>query len=253
MYHSELVGLGPVRIAIKSEPKKSKYPDKPAYVAMEVQGVMRNYNCENPGIEAWLRGQNGKVFQVLAEGRDADATLTYLGEPGTNVPPPGQARTAPPPPNGSSAAPAQPATQRGAAPPPAAAVPPDKSLLAMKVFVGQNLALVKIACKAAHAFSVEWKAAHKEEMSEEMFRDVMKMLLFRTHDHPSFGQNFPYHINYPELQVVGKQATAAAPKPEPPKCQKEIQGGGTCGLVLVDGKCPECDRPKEEEAPNPGF
>ena len=121
LYHSELVKNGPTRVTVKTDLLKSKYNDK-EYVALIIGNDERNYNPENQACAEFWRGQKGKTFTVVAEGREAEATLTYVGESGaakppTAAPPAQAAATAQQPARGAAPAGGAPAAGRGAAAP----------------------------------------------------------------------------------------------------------------------------------------
>jgi len=80
MYHSELVRMGPVAVTVKSDVLRSKFKDKPDYVILEIDGAERIYNTENDECADFFRDQKGRTFTLVAEGREADAILTYVGE-----------------------------------------------------------------------------------------------------------------------------------------------------------------------------
>jgi hypothetical protein len=75
LYQSELIKLGLVAAKILSEPQDSQFPGKPRWVAMEVNGEERYYNCESVACEDALRGLKGQVVSLEAQGTREDATL----------------------------------------------------------------------------------------------------------------------------------------------------------------------------------
>jgi hypothetical protein len=75
MYHSELAKLGLVAAKILSEPQDSQFPNKPRWVAMEINGEERYYNCESVACEDALRGLKGQHVSIEAQGTREDAIL----------------------------------------------------------------------------------------------------------------------------------------------------------------------------------
>lgn len=75
MYHSELVKLSPVTALIMSEPTESKFPDRPRWVALEINGEERFLSCENVSIELALAGMKGQWAQLTALGRGEEAII----------------------------------------------------------------------------------------------------------------------------------------------------------------------------------
>jgi hypothetical protein len=84
LYHSALVKLGPVEVTVKSDILHSKFPGKPDYVVLEIDGEDFNYSFDTPECAAPFEGQKGASFTVVAEGsgKDGTATVTYVGEGG---------------------------------------------------------------------------------------------------------------------------------------------------------------------------
>jgi len=106
LYHSTLKSQGPTRVTVKSDVLKSKYPGKPDYVMLTINGEDFNYSTENATCADFFRGQKGRTFTVQAEGggkgSEDSAVIVYLGEPGTEIEqpaaPPAAAKPPTPPP-----------------------------------------------------------------------------------------------------------------------------------------------------------
>jgi hypothetical protein len=75
LYHSELAKMSPVTAKILSEPTESRFPDRPKWVALEIDGEERFLNCENTGVELALAGLKGQWARLDAKGRGEDAVL----------------------------------------------------------------------------------------------------------------------------------------------------------------------------------
>ena len=91
LFHSELKGMGPVRVTVKRNPQRSKYAGKPDYVVLEIDGQERHYNCENANCAKFFEGMAGRTFTIIAEGGGKDdpesATIEYVGESAAELEP----------------------------------------------------------------------------------------------------------------------------------------------------------------------
>ncbi|MDE2105730.1 MAG: hypothetical protein KGL39_51375 [Patescibacteria group bacterium] len=87
LFHSELCKRGVTKVMVESDVLESQYPDKPPYVILKVDGEERYYNCENDSCAAFFEGQKGRIFSISAAGKKDEATLSYVGEPASNLPP----------------------------------------------------------------------------------------------------------------------------------------------------------------------
>lgn len=76
LYHSELVQMGAVKVKILSEVKPSKYTDKPPYVEVEIDGAVRQYNCENDACAAEMDEKVGQVVILEASGSREEAEIS---------------------------------------------------------------------------------------------------------------------------------------------------------------------------------
>lgn len=124
LFHSELVKLSPVKVTVKGDVSKSKFKDKPDYVILIIGGEERTYNTENPGCADFFRGQKGRTFTVVAEGREADAILTYVGEAMPDNTPAQAANSQQPPARPATPPQGQQAPTRQSVPPPASGPTP---------------------------------------------------------------------------------------------------------------------------------
>jgi hypothetical protein len=75
LYHSELAKMSPVTAKILSEPTESRFPDRPKWIAIEIDGEERFLNCENTGVELALAGLKGQWARLDAKGRGEDASI----------------------------------------------------------------------------------------------------------------------------------------------------------------------------------
>lgn len=75
LYHSELSKLGIINARINSEPTESKFPDKPKWVVIEINGEERYYNCENDECELALTGLKDTWVELEAHGSREDAAI----------------------------------------------------------------------------------------------------------------------------------------------------------------------------------
>lgn len=80
LFHSELVKMGQVKVTVKAEPARSKYPDKPNYVFLIIDGVDRRYDCENDGCEEFFKGQAGRTMLIAAEGKKHEAIINFIAD-----------------------------------------------------------------------------------------------------------------------------------------------------------------------------
>jgi hypothetical protein len=75
LYHSELAKMSPLTAKILSEPTESRFPDRPKWIALEIEGEERFLNCENVGIELVLTGLKGQWAKLNAKGRGEEAVI----------------------------------------------------------------------------------------------------------------------------------------------------------------------------------
>jgi hypothetical protein len=75
LYHSELSRMGLITARINSEPTESKFPNKPKWVVIELDGVERYYNCENDECELALTGRKDQWVELEAHGGREDAAI----------------------------------------------------------------------------------------------------------------------------------------------------------------------------------
>ena len=102
MFHSELVKLGPVDITVKTEVRPSKYPDKPDWVGLDIQGTERYLSIENSQVAGFFEFAGLGPIRVHATGNRDDARIVGVPEdspepaPVAPRPVPAPARPAPP-------------------------------------------------------------------------------------------------------------------------------------------------------------
>ena len=75
LFHSGLAKMGPVMVTVKTEPTASKFPGKPAYCYLQINGEEFGYSFDSAACEQFFTGQKGRSFMIQAEGRDADAKI----------------------------------------------------------------------------------------------------------------------------------------------------------------------------------
>jgi len=94
LYHSEASSLGQIECTVLSAPQKSKFEGKPDYVKIQIGGRERQYNCENPTCAALLNSVKGQRVILEFTGRDADASISVVGQPPPGSAPPQPQSTA---------------------------------------------------------------------------------------------------------------------------------------------------------------
>ena len=217
--------MGPVMVTVKTEPTPSKFPGKPAYCYLQINGEEFGYSFDSPACQQFFTGQKGRSFMIQAEGRDADAKIIYLGEPGSQklaapVTPPPAAQ--PPPVNQPPAqhAPPPPPQQRQAAPsatpPPAAGNPPpppgatmtnEEALKQTKVFIARRASLLKVAIVAVHSLDLEFQKLAGRKMSDDEFFWNTRLLYMSAESQGlairgGFADRMPTNIDLETLQIV---------------------------------------------------
>lgn len=215
LYHSQLCKLGPVMVTVKSDVSKSKFQGKPDYVYLEINGEKFGYSFDSPACQQFFTGQKGRSFMIEASGRDADAKITYLGEPGSQklaapaTPPP---QNAPPPVNQPPRQSAPPA----APPPPAAGSPPpppgahmtnEEALKQTKVFIARRASLLKVAIVAVHSLDLEFQKLAGRKMSDDEFFWNTRLLYMSAESQGlairgCFADRMPTNIDLETLQIV---------------------------------------------------
>ena len=226
LYHSSLVKLGPVMVTVKSDVSKSKFQGKPDFCYLVINGEEFGYSFDSPACQQFFTGQKGRSFMIQAEGRDADAKIIYLGEPGSQklaapaTPPP--ATQPPPPANQPPAQQAPPAAPPRQAAPPAAGSPPpppgatmtnEEALKQTKVFVARRASLLKVALTAVHHLSLEFQRVTGRKMSDDEFFWNTRLLYMSAESQgisirAGFADRMPTNIDLETLQIV-----KAAPQP----------------------------------------
>lgn len=250
VYHSFLAKNSPVTLTVMSDVKDSQYPNKPRYVYVLLDGEdeKRPLDLDSEACEKFFEGQNGRKMTICAEGRDADAFFTYVGEPGSQLKAPATKTPA------RAAAPVTAPPPRQAAPPPAANRPPAKpaipssdALLSARRFAAKRIGLMKIATKAMTTFRDEYDAwaekSKRPKMSEEVFWAKVTSLYISMESEgiairAGFADALPMSITFPDLAEVASkkppgQKPAAAQLPPPttakcPRCERELDATGVC-------------------------
>lgn len=75
LFHSELARMGIITARVNSDPQPSKFPDKPKWVVIEIEGEERYYNCENEECELALTGHKNEWVELEARGSREEATI----------------------------------------------------------------------------------------------------------------------------------------------------------------------------------
>lgn len=115
--------MGPVQVTVTTDVLPSKFKGKPPYVGLRIAGEDWSYSTENDECAAFFEGQKGRTFTIVAEGREQQAVLTYVGEAAPD-PEPEREPAKPPAKAKSNRPPAgPPAGKKTSAPPPAASAP----------------------------------------------------------------------------------------------------------------------------------
>lgn len=236
LYHGDLKKMGPTQIRVDSEPTKSKYPGKPDYVLMTIQGLQYRYITESPECRQFFVNQKSAVLTIEAvgDGRENNARINYLGMPGSMVghqqppqtytPPPGQAPpvTSPPPPQSQQPpyTPPPPAQSHtpptGQAPPPQNALPPrqepPKDLGKARRFVAQNLAVATVALQAAFTKKREFEEMFKWEMPDGTFTALFTSLLYGANQN-GINDTIPLDVHLTPLVTSALQQQQQTPPP----------------------------------------
>jgi hypothetical protein len=110
--------MGPVQVTVKTDCLHSKFPNKPDYLVLTIDGEDYNYTVENPDCAAFFEGQRGRVFTLVAEGSRENATLTYVGEAAPDPDADTEYAPAKPPAKKTNRPPASPPASKKAAAPP---------------------------------------------------------------------------------------------------------------------------------------
>ena len=222
LYHSQLCKLGPVMVTVKSDVSKSKFAGKPDYCYLVINGEEFGYSFDSPACQQFFAGQKGRSFMIQAEGRDADAKITYLGEPGSQklaapaTPPPAAApQPGLPPPN--IQPPAVPPRQAApaATPPPAGNPPPppgatmtnEEALKQTKVFIARRASLLKVAMVAVFKLDEEFQKLAGRKMSDDEFFWNTRLLYMSAESQgisirAGFADRMPTNIDLETLQIV---------------------------------------------------
>lgn len=84
LYHSALIKMGDVTADVRSDVLKSKYPNKPDYVELEIDGESYYYSTENEQCAAFFNGLKGRRIEFRAvgggRGKEDTANLELIAE-----------------------------------------------------------------------------------------------------------------------------------------------------------------------------
>ena len=212
-------------VTVKSDVMKSRFQGKPDYCYLVINGEEFGYSFDSPACQQFFTGQKGRSFMIQAEGRDADAKIIYLGEPGSQklaapaTPPPAAQPPQPglPPPNIQPPA-ATPPRQAAppSTPPPAAGSPPpppgatmtnEEALKQTKVFIARRASLLKVAIVAVHSLDLEFQKLAGRKMSDDEFFWNTRLLYMSAESQGlairgGFADRMPTNIDLETLQIV---------------------------------------------------
>lgn len=164
IFHSKLMSAskkGILSLSVRGDVSHSKYPDKPDYVKIELNGEEFYFSPDNDACLEAFRGQAGKTITIQLEGGgkglEHTSKITRVGSPGSQTPQPQRnqrpatpepeadpqddGRDPEPPPETASSKP--PATRQATKP---ADVSAD-ALTRCKVFLNGNQTLIRLALK----------------------------------------------------------------------------------------------------------
>jgi len=216
-------------VTVKTEPTPSKFPGKPAYCYLQINGEEFGYSFDSPACQQFFTGQKGRSFMIQAEGRDADAKIVYLGEPGSQklaapaTPPPAAQpppQNVPPPvnqpPPRQAAPPATPPPAAGSPPPPpGATMTNEEALKQTKVFVAGRASLLKGAIVAVQSLDLVFQKLSGGKMSDDEFFWNTRLLYMSAESQGlsirgGFADRMPTNIDLETLQIITKTPAAAA-------------------------------------------
>jgi hypothetical protein len=212
--------MGPTRVTVKSIRLKGRYKDTNGndvyYYTLDIGGTQRNYNIENEACGAVFDGKVGQTFTVIAEGSRDDATVVNVGESGQNLQQPA-ARQAPPvqqqatrPPVNNP--PHQQAPTQRQAPPAGQSV---QALKELKIFIGQNSTVIRVALKASALVKKAWDEHYGPtlgEMPESLFVAVFTSHMYGVSNQGK-SQFVPANIDLATLQPIQSVPRPQAPPP----------------------------------------
>lgn len=246
LYHSELVKLSPVQVTVKTDVLDSKFKDKPPYVGLKIDGEERNYSTENDECAAFFDGQKGRTFTIVAEGREDDATITYVGESAAPVEDAQEAPEAPPA-RRPSRAPARPPARRQSAPPakgegtppppppappsapsaparPPAAKPPvetpEQRVQRARQHANKVANVWLIAYAAGNFARQQVREQFQQELSETQFQACVSTIAVQL-EKDGFHHQMPVGV----LNIAPK-AQPAEPAPQPPAAPEPSDNDG---------------------------
>jgi hypothetical protein len=195
IWHSELCKLSPLQIRIKSDVLKSKFKGKPDYVVIEVDGEERNYSTENEECADFFNGQKGRKFTIVAEGREAEAVINYVGEPanepeGDEEETPSRSRPPKKPVGGTKPQERKPERetpppqrQEQQRPPPKQAEKPEEALARVRRMASRMANLVLVSYAASRYVKEQVKLQFNEELTPEHFQGINATIAIQLSRH----------------------------------------------------------------------
>lgn len=198
LYHSALVSMGLVTVSITTGPMKSKFSKpnapKPDYCGMVINGEEFSYTIENPTIAAFITQHKGQTLSIVAEGSRDQATITAVGAPASQMQQPAPRQAPPahqPPPQHQPQA--QPSNDGDLGP---AAGQPKDATHDLKHFMARNRVMAIMALEAAWLTKLEFEAAKKYEMTDEVFIAIYNSMLFGSNGAGFSGLNKGIPLDY---------------------------------------------------------
>lgn len=185
LYHSALCKEGPTWLTVTGDVRQSKFPDKPDYCAVTINGEECYYSVESDAIAATLKEYKGATIEVQASGFKETSLLEVLSvQDGSAPAPAARPAAAPRPAAPRPAAPAaRPAPQRAAAPAPAASrapvahsapaavpvassKPPEQAIGEARDFVERQRLLLELCAYEAGKLAVQYNTVFMKDKIE---------------------------------------------------------------------------------------
>lgn len=203
LFHSELVRAcenGPVVITVLTDAKPNPVAGKPPVALIEYDGAERAYWCDNENVERFFDGQEGRTFEMMADGGKGEEVLSYIGEAqrperkkqerapaadkGKKNPPPSN----PPPPRNNQAANTSTAPAQTAEREPESAEQKEahrlereanymNALHECKVAAGRHTVLAAIASDAAETVAARHFKKFKKAMPEDRVQGIAMRIM----------------------------------------------------------------------------
>lgn len=200
--------MGLVKITVITERQKSKYKNKPDYVEIKIGDEAYYYSAENESCAEFFAGRRGQTISVKADGREDDATITFVGQSGENLPPKVQQRREEPPqqqeqPQGNQRQARQQTNQR------AEPQKPDAEKAA-KYHIARNRSFSIIAWRATLSLQRECEDWYRKQFNEPNWvmhptsvNTTFQAMLYGADRNGIPGPHMPLDIKFPEVKTEG--------------------------------------------------